>query len=123
MKKREKGVVLLMAALMVMTVLCFLGVAGLYKFTSGSRSVGREIYAKKAFYLSEAGIESAIWRLDNDTDWSDAAPADFSGSLDDGSFNVIFTSRLKDSVQIESTGIVLTDSGNVTRKIDVKMTR
>ncbi|MFH0790800.1 MAG: PilX N-terminal domain-containing pilus assembly protein [Candidatus Omnitrophota bacterium] len=122
----KKGMVLLLTSLMVMMVLSLLGVSMLAKLTMGSRSVGREMYAKKAFYLAEAGIESAVWRLDNDgdSDWSNGTPADFSGSLGSGSFNVIFSSKAKDSIQIESTGIVPTNSGgNITRIIKTKITR
>ena len=112
-----------MASVMVMIALTFLGVANLYQTTTASRAVANEIYKKKAFYLAEAGIESAMWQVDNDEDWSDGTPADYSDNLGDGSFNVVFSSRTEDSIQIESTGIINTIGGQVTRTIKVKAAR
>ena len=123
--KTHKGIVLLVAAIMVMIVLCSLGVAASYQFISGSRSVESEIYAKKAFYLAEAGIERAMWQLDNDSDddWSNATPSDFNAALGEGSFNVVFSSRAEDSIQIESTGTLQAGGAVTTRTIKVKVAR
>lgn len=123
-KKKQKGIVLLIAAIVVMVALSFLGLASLYQVTTAVKVADSEIYEKKALYLAEAGIEAAMWRLDNDNDWSDGIPADFSGSIEAGSsFNVALTGRAKDSIQIESTGIASSTGGQVTRRITVKVSR
>lgn len=122
-KKKQKGIVILIATIAVMVALSFLGVASLYQVTVAVKAVDSEIYEKKALYLAEAGIEAAMWRLNNDDDWNDGQPADFTGTLGEGSFNAALSSRTVDSIQVESTGSVNSAGGVVTRRIIVKVSR
>lgn len=122
-KKKQKGIVILIATIVVMVALSFLGVASLYHVTTAVKVVESETYEKKALYFAEAGIEAAMWRLDNDDDWGDGTPPGFDGSLGEGSFDVEFTSGTVDSIQIESTGRVNSAGGQVTRGIKVKISR
>jgi len=60
---------------------------------------------EKSFYIAEACIERARFKLSKDSDWSNATPADFSGTLNQGSYTVTFSNRLQDSITIQSLGI------------------
>lgn len=122
-KKKQKGIVILIATIVVMVALSFLGIASLYQVTIAVKAVESEVYNKKALYFAEAGIEAAMWRLENDNNWGDGTPPCFAGFLGEGSFDVEFSSGTVDSIQIESTGIASSAGGQVTRSIKVKISR
>ncbi|MDP8217330.1 MAG: hypothetical protein P9M03_01250 [Candidatus Theseobacter exili] len=125
----ERGVILLIC-LIVMIALLLLGSALLVLTQSNYISAGIERDEKRAFYIAFAGVERAIYELNQDSDWSDGTPSsdlytDESLDYEAGdvtyasSYTIVLTNRSKDDVRIKSTGKV----NNSERKISVRITR
>ncbi len=72
MKKNfsEKGIVLIISVL-ILGVLLTLGAYFLIFTLTESRISKSQIVASQTYYLAEAGINEAIWKLKNDTEWKD----------------------------------------------------
>lgn len=65
---KEKGTVLIITSL-AMVILLILGGYFLSSAMTESRISRSQITAIQAYYLAEAGINEAIWRLKNDSEW------------------------------------------------------
>ena len=125
----DKGVILPLS-LMVIVGLFLLGADLLVSSRSAYRTAGAERDLKRALYVAEAGIERAIYVLNQDDDWSDNEITDlFNGdktisySLGEvsytGTYTVALTTASKENIQITSTSEV----NKSKRKIKVKVTR
>ncbi len=68
MFKQQKGVILIIVFLLVVilsiSLVYFLDLA-----ITGSRITKSSLYGSQAYYLAEAGINEAIWRIKNNADW------------------------------------------------------
>ncbi len=122
----RKGAILVIC-LLVMVAMLLLGSALLVLTQSNYISAGVERDEKRALYTAFAGVEKAIYELNQDGDWSDGTPADFTESLTyqaggntyTGAYTVEFKSKSQKDVRIKSKGEV----NNSERKIGVRVTR
>lgn len=127
--QEDRGVILLIC-LIVMVALLLLGSALLVMTQSNYISAGVERDEKRALYIAFAGVERAIYELNQDNDWSDETPTsnlytDESLNYEAGdvayagSYTVKLKNRTQKDVRIESEGTV----NNNKRKISVRVTR
>ena len=75
----QKGVIIIIASL-TLGILLLLGIYFLSFTITESKISESQKVATKTYYLAEAGINEAIWKLDNDTittDGDDAWKSDF----------------------------------------------
>lgn len=125
----ERGVILLIC-LVVMVALLLLGSALLVMTQSSYISAGIERDGKRAFYIAFAGVERAIYELNQDSDWSDGTPSsdiytneslnyEAGDAAYAGSYTVKLKNRTQKDVRIESEGTV----NNSKRKISVRVTK
>ena len=117
----NRGAVLIIA-LMVMFALFLFGVTTLTRVTSAQKTMAGGKESTQAFYLAEAGIERALWRLGHDRNWGDITPPSnlyTDEPLGEGTYTVVLKCRTKNDIQIESTGKV----GNSQRTVRVKIRR
>ena len=70
-KKSDKGSILILA-LVILATLLFLGTYFLSFGLTGANIAQSEDASLKTYYLAEAGISEAIYRLKNDPNWKDA---------------------------------------------------
>lgn len=71
LKKTKNGSVLIFAILILATMLLLSSYFISFSLT-GSRMSESQIYAAKSYYLAEAGIQEAIFKLKNDASWKNA---------------------------------------------------
>ena len=127
--QEESGVILLIC-LIVMVALLLLGSALIVMTQSNYISAGVERDEKRAFYVAFAGIERAVYELNQDNDWSDGTPSSalytdesLNYEAEDvtytGTYTIVLTNRSKNDVRIISTGKV----NNSRRKINVRVTK
>ena len=69
--KKEKGVVLIFA-LLVLSIILFTSSYFISFSLTGSKISLSQANATKAYYLAEAGVEEAIFKLKNDVSWKNA---------------------------------------------------
>lgn len=67
-QKKQQGVILIISAL-VLLILLILGSYFLTFILTESKISRAELVAAQSYYLAEAGLNEAIWRLINDPDW------------------------------------------------------
>jgi len=67
-EKRKKGVILIVAFL-TLGILLLLGVYFLSFTLTDSRISKSQVSATQTYYLAEAGVNEAIWKLKNDSIW------------------------------------------------------
>lgn len=117
LRKRENGIALIavlgftLAMMIVISSFIFIGLSEI-------NMVRRQNNSTRAFYLAEAGLEDAIFKLKNDASYRDD-PTALNGSLETGSYSAV-VSKNNDIYTIISTGTV----GNVKRTVreDVTLT-
>lgn len=122
----QKGMALLTTLIFVF-VLVTLAVALLTMTSNDSKLSALQKESTRAFYLSETGIEKAMWYLNSSEDNPDGL--DFMGPLDGGttaeSYNVVFSyvPGPPEIKTLESTGKVVGggEYNKGTRKIEVKL--
>lgn len=107
-KKSEKGATIMAVSIMIMFGLFLFGAASLAKVIVSQRAVEKEVAAKQALYIAEAGITRAIWRLEQYPDWTNSSIPDalYTGELllAGGTYDIILSSRTIDDLQIEARG-------------------
>ncbi|MFA4990957.1 MAG: pilus assembly PilX N-terminal domain-containing protein [Candidatus Omnitrophota bacterium] len=64
--KRKKGFVLIVA-MSFLTMLLVGGSSYVYMVTTEAKAAERQVNTEKAFFLAEAGMEKAVWRIKNDS--------------------------------------------------------
>jgi len=69
--EREKGVILIFAIL-VLSIILFTSIYFISFSLTGSKISLSQANATKAYYLAEAGVEEAIFKLKNDASWKNA---------------------------------------------------
>ncbi len=125
----SNGVILLIC-LIVVAALLLLGSALIVMTQSSYISAGVERDEKRALYTAFAGIERAIYELNQYTDWNDEAlPSDLytdesliyeaGDNIYAGSYTVKLKGRTQNDVRIESEGKV----NNSRRKISARVAK
>lgn len=110
-KKKESGFILI-AAIIIMTLLGFLGVTASYLFTSGTTTTKDYLLSARAFYIAEGGVEYVGKYLRDLPDWSTVTPPG-AVSLGSGNFSVVFTNQAVNNLDAVVTG----NSGNAQRQV------
>lgn len=100
-RNRERGAVLLLTFI-VMIALVTITAGFLYMLSARARSVAYAKNSEKAFWLAEAGLQQVMYRLKNDSVFSDN-PTTVTGNLGDGSYSVT-VSMDESTYTITSTG-------------------
>jgi len=70
-KEKEKGVILIFA-LLILSIILFTSSYFISSSLTGSKISLSQANATKAYYLAEAGVEEAIFKLKNDVSWKNA---------------------------------------------------
>ncbi len=118
--------------IVVMMVMLFLGAALLILTRTATIFGGAERDRKRALYTAEAGIEKAIYVLnqDEDEDWSDETPPSNLYTDEEliyqvgdktyiGEYTVILNNRSENDIMITSTGMV----NGTKRKIRIRVAK
>jgi Tfp pilus assembly protein PilX len=102
MKKNKKEGVSIIATVAIMLILSVLGIVAVSLLGSSSNLAVGYLQSQQAFYISQAGIEWYLEKLQNDTDWSDntnESAKNFAG----GAFTITIASPLANSIEVTST--------------------
>ncbi|MBI5604483.1 MAG: hypothetical protein HY879_14140 [Deltaproteobacteria bacterium] len=117
-QKKEAGFILI-AAIIIMTLLGFLGVTASYLFTSGTTTTKDYLLSTRAFFIAEGGVEyvGKYLRDQGSPNWSTITPPSGSISLGDGSFSVVFTNQAVNNLDAVVTGVVPGSPVNAQRQV------
>jgi len=129
MKKQEKKGVILLIAVIVLTILLLLGVYFLTFTLTESKISQSQAFASQTYYLAEAGIRQAIWKLKNEEpyksdfmteptcqNWS----ANFSGGgglIPNGSYEVSIQNTECARAKIISTATLQLSGGKEVKRV------
>lgn len=69
-KERNKGTIIIISLLAMFAIL-LLGIYFLSFTTTGFKISKSQIHAMQTYYLSEAGINEAVWKIKNDNSWKE----------------------------------------------------
>jgi len=114
MAENRRSVALLFV-FMVMAALAALTFGFLYMTSSRLRVMAHDIAGTQAFWLAEAGLARAIYRLGSDSDFRDA-PATIEDSLGPGRYSVSII-KDADTYTLSSTGTVGLDRRVIRRSV------
>ncbi len=124
-KNKLRGFVLLVTFFVILLLL-FIGVYFLTLMLTESRIAQSQASSIQAYYLAEAGINDALWKLKNDSTWTNNFESDpawqatlsRSGELFiDGSYQVQIQNSDLANAGITSTSALMTQSGNNAQRV------
>lgn len=104
MRQGKKGFVLALSAILLLS-LSVIVAAFLFLVTTRARTAAAGLDSAKAFWLAEAGIQQAVFKLKNDVNYR-TTPKDLDGSLGEGAYSVTVTASttVPDNWSAVSTG-------------------
>jgi len=121
-KKYQKGTVIIITFVVLITLL-FLGAYFLAFSLTESKISRSQGYSAQAYYLAEAGISEAIWKLKNDAAWFNQFiinpnwSANFSHSFADGSYTVLIQNSELAQGEIISTATINLGGGKISQRV------
>ncbi|MFA6280910.1 MAG: hypothetical protein WCY05_00200 [Candidatus Omnitrophota bacterium] len=114
---REKGFVLIVSIIILFS-LALIAAGFVSMLAARSINAAAALDSAKSFWLAEAGIQQAVYKLKNDANYR-SSPTDLNGNLGSGTYVVTAAQQSGQNVfSISSTGT----SGNITRTITQKVT-
>jgi hypothetical protein len=121
-KFSQKGTIVIIVFI-VMVILLFLGSYFLSFSLTESKIAKSQDLAGRTYYIAEAGINEAIWKLKNDVVWSNQFisnpnwSANFSRSFADGSYNVSIQNSDLAEGEIISVATINLGGGKTSQRI------
>ncbi len=121
-KNWQKGTVVIITFL-ILAILLLLGSYFLSFTLTETRISKSQEAGTQTYYLAEAGINEAIWKLKNDPSWAsdfvdlDNWTATFSRSLGEGSYEVTIQNSARGRGQIISTAALPLPEGKTTQRV------
>lgn len=116
LRNNEAGVILIITFVAMAVLIVITGIF-LYLLSTRLRSAGNNLADSKAFWLAEAGIQKAIYRLQSESGFRNS-PTTVSASFGSGTYSVS-VSKSGTTYTLTSTGTVAQIQREISQSVDV----